>query len=73
MSVVNITSMRSQREAVKLAQEIQGACAGHDMKIVACALMGAVASLPPELAAQVCRAVAAQVMEGDTGHGNIDP
>jgi hypothetical protein len=76
MSVTNITSRRSEREAVKLAEDIAKLCVGHDMTIVACALMGAVASLPQHLAAQVCMTVAAQVTEKTPGlktHGNNDP
>jgi hypothetical protein len=69
VTTINLSSRRAEKDAVKLAQDIQKVCAGHDMSIVACALMGVVSSLPVELAAGVCATVARSI-NGDAPDGN---
>ena len=63
--IVSLTSIRAEKQALALAKKIQEACAGSDMHIVACALMGVIATLPVELAAQVAHTIAIQTNERD--------
>ena len=72
MTVLNLTSRRAERAATNLAKRIQEVCSGEDMTVVACALMGMVSSLSPDLAAQVCATVAASLAK-DPNHGNDHP
>lgn len=69
MTVVSLTSRKAEREALKLAEDIQKVCSGHDMAIVACALMGVVASLPQHLGEQLVTTVAAQLAQQGS-HGS---
>jgi hypothetical protein len=73
MTVLNLGSVRAEKDAVKLAHDIQKLCGGKDMTVVACALMGCVLTLPQDLATQVCRGVSLSVLAGENQHGSDKP